>query len=82
MLPIWQRASQMTEAVHPIEAYRKRSNPPLAKAAVAEDIGVARSTITRWERRERRPDDRYLPKLIELTGATVAELIGLPGENA
>lgn len=72
----------MTEAIHPIEAYRNRADPPLAKAAVAQEIGVARSTITRWERRERRPDNRYLPKLVALTGASVAELIGLPDEEA
>lgn len=68
----------MTAATdHPLEAYRARFSPPKTRAEVARELGVHRATVARWETRERIPDQRFLVRLAEITGATIPELMGL-----
>ena len=69
-------------AMHPLEAYRRRTLPPKTRASLAREIGVSRSAVGRWERGERTPDRKYLPTLSRLTGASISELIGLPAEES
>ena len=37
-------------------------------------VGVDRATVHRWETGERKPDEKILPKLSEVTGIPVREL--------
>ncbi len=60
---------------HPLVGYRESQG--LSQAELAAVLGVEPATISRWETGLRRPAPRYLPKLAELTGASVGELIGV-----
>ena len=60
------------EAAHPLKTYREAQR--LTQSALAERLGVARTTIARWETGERNIDDDLLPKVSELTGITKAVL--------
>lgn len=62
--------------IHPLRAYREKHKLKLRDAA--ELFGVQPNTIWRWENGERRPDDKHLPKLAALTGASFEELISAP----
>lgn len=57
--------------------YRERQTPPLSRTALARQLGVSRPTIWRWERGVRRPDRKHAPKLAELTGVPVLEIVGV-----
>ena len=81
MWPIWQRGDMIEPAMHPLEAYRRRTEPPKSKALLAREIGVNRATVGRWERGERTPDRKFLPTIAKLTGASISELIGLPADE-
>jgi transcriptional regulator with XRE-family HTH domain len=60
------------EATHPIKLYREAQR--LTQNDLAERLGVARTTVARWETGERNIDDELLPKVSELTGITKAIL--------
>lgn len=60
--------------VRELSGCRKRSK--LSQEAVAEKLGVSRQTLSRWERGETEIPAQYLPKLAELYGVSVNELLG------
>lgn len=66
--------------LHPLRAYRDQTGQKLRE--VADHFGVRTNTVWRWENGERRPDDKYLPKMAELTGASYEELLGFSAEPA
>jgi len=59
--------------VRELSGCRKRSN--LSQEAVAEKLGVSRQTLSRWERGETEIPAQYLPKLAELYGVSINELL-------
>lgn len=60
------------EAVHPLKTYRKAER--LTQEGLAERLGVARTTVARWETGERNVDDDLLPKVSLVTGIPKAKL--------
>ena len=59
---------------HPLKAYRERQDPPLTQTALADILGVSRTSVCRWESGERMPDEGLLPTIAEKTGIDPAEL--------
>ena len=53
---------------HPLEIYRKSQTPPKTRAALARDLGVTKTTITRWEKGIRKIDGDLVPTITEKTG--------------
>ena len=47
----------------------------ISQEALGELLGVDALTVSRWERGENLPSRRYWPKLEELTGKPIAEII-------
>lgn len=62
------------ENVHPLRAYRERHQPPLSRAALADQLGVGRPTLFRWESGSRKIDERLLPHVAKETGIPAKEL--------
>ena len=54
-----------------------RVNAGLTQEALAEAIGVHRSTIYNWEKGKTSPDSKHLKRLSEITGAPM-DIIFLP----
>lgn len=48
--------------------FRRRQTPPLSLAGFGKLIGVDRATVFRWETGTRKPDEKNLPKIMEVTG--------------
>jgi transcriptional regulator with XRE-family HTH domain len=61
---------------HPLTTYRERQE--LSQAELAKKLGVDPSTVNRWERWERAPRRRDLPRLSKLTGLPQGAFLGLP----
>ena len=59
--------------VRELSGCRKRSK--LSQEAVADKLGISRQTLYRWERGETEIPAQYLPKLAELYGVSVNELL-------
>lgn len=57
---------------HPLYEYRLAQG--LSQAALARKLGVSRVSISRWESGDRRPDERIIPRIIDLTGLSAAIL--------
>jgi transcriptional regulator with XRE-family HTH domain len=60
------------DATHPLKAYRETAR--LTQLGLADLLGVARTTVARWETGERNIDDDLLPKVSEVTGIPKTEL--------
>jgi transcriptional regulator with XRE-family HTH domain len=58
--------------MHPLTAYRKRQG--LTQNALAAQLGVARTTVARWETGARKIGAGLLPDIHQRTGIPVAEL--------
>lgn len=58
--------------MHALRQYRLARN--LSQGSLAEEIGVSRATVTRWENGARRVDTDILPRLVEITGLSPAQL--------
>lgn len=54
----------------------RRADLGLTQDQLGEAIGVGAMTISRWERGASLPRRRYWPKLSELTGLKIVEIIG------
>lgn len=52
-----------------------REKRGLSRTQVAEGMGVSESLVGRWERGERRPTTKSLPKLAQLLGVPVGTLL-------
>lgn len=60
--------------VHPLRAYREKHQPPLSRAELADELGVGRPTLFRWESGKRKIDPELLPRVTEKTGISAKEL--------
>lgn len=62
------------ECRHPFVDFRKKQQPPLSRAELADLLGVSRSYVHRIETGERRPGKDLLPLIKEKTGIAPAKL--------
>jgi transcriptional regulator with XRE-family HTH domain len=62
-------------ARHPLRIWRERND--LSQLELAKKIGVKEATVSRWESRDRFPRGKILRRLANLTGISVAELLGV-----
>jgi transcriptional regulator with XRE-family HTH domain len=62
------------ETIHPLRAYREKCQPPLSRAALADQLGVGRPTLFRWESGSRKIDESLLPHVSKTTGIPAKEL--------
>jgi transcriptional regulator with XRE-family HTH domain len=54
---------------HPLKTYREQQDPPLSQEELGAQLGVKKSTISRWENGKRMPRSRkMLKKIHERTG--------------
>lgn len=60
-----------------IELRKKRTERGLTQRQVADSLGVEPNTVSQWESGVREPRVCQLPKLAELFGCTVDELLGI-----
>lgn len=60
--------------LHPLKVYRGAQIPPLSQERLADLLGVARTTVARWETGVRRVDQEMLSKIAEATGIAPADL--------
>lgn len=65
---------------HPIRTYRKAKGIPIGK--LAAQLGVNRTAIYRWEKRERSIDRKLWAEISRKTGIPVAELAGATSDNS
>ena len=64
-----------------LQLFRKRKN--LTQEALAEEIGVARQTVVKWEAGESAPDLETAGRLAEALEVTLDDLVNMPeGEVA
>lgn len=59
---------------HPLKIYRLSKEPKQSQEALADELGVARLTVLRWETGERKIDENLLPKIEEKTGIPAKDL--------
>lgn len=59
---------------HPLKTYRDSQDPPLTQEGLAKQIGVGKSTVSRWEDGKRKIDDDLLPVVSEVTGISPSVL--------
>jgi transcriptional regulator with XRE-family HTH domain len=64
----------MEASVHPLADCRRRLGN-ISQDAFGEKVGVDGMTVSRWERGESLPRRRFWPKIEELTGRPIAEII-------
>lgn len=62
-----------------ISVWRKRAG--LTQAQVAKTLGIWQSTVTGWEKGKTFPRVTHLPKLAELYGCTVDDLLNCKKEG-
>lgn len=62
------------DKIHPLRAYRERHQPPLSRAKLADELGVGRPTLFRWESGARKIDAERLPEITQKTGIPAKEL--------
>ena len=55
---------------------QRRDELELTQEALGEMVGVDGMTVSRWERGESLPQRRFWPKLTQLTGLPIADIIG------
>jgi transcriptional regulator with XRE-family HTH domain len=60
--------------VHPLKTFREKQSPPISQGELAELLGVARETVTRWESGARKIKQQTLPIVSEKTGISPREL--------
>lgn len=58
--------------IHPIKTYR--AGRKLSQQALADQLGVSRLTILRWENRQRPIDPDLVPRVAKKTGIPAREL--------
>lgn len=60
--------------IHPLKAYRAKQEPPLSQQELAALLGVARTTVARWETGSRQVDEELVPVVAERTGIAASDL--------
>lgn len=60
------------QANHPLKSYREKNS--LTRAALARDLSVSKTTITRWEEGKRKIDDNKVTHVSTITGIPAKEL--------
>jgi transcriptional regulator with XRE-family HTH domain len=64
-----------------LRRFRETQKPPISQRELAEDLGVTRVTVARWEMGLRAPDRKLLPAITKRTGLTATELLGLTEQS-
>jgi transcriptional regulator with XRE-family HTH domain len=59
---------------HPLKIFRNKQEPRLSQGRLADQLGVWRTTVARWETGKQKVDRKLLPKVTEATGISPAEL--------
>jgi transcriptional regulator with XRE-family HTH domain len=59
-----------------------RNKRGLHQKDIADELGAAENTVSRWERGENRPDDQVIMYLAKYLGVTYAYLIGATDDPA
>jgi len=62
------------QSTHPLRAYRENQEPKLSQAALAQELGVNRLTVVRWETGARKIDKSKLSDVSSKTGIPTKEL--------
>lgn len=62
------------DGIHPLMAYREQRQ--ISQAKLAEELGVTRASVSRWESGSRKPKRGLLPKIARKTGIPIDELLG------
>jgi DNA-binding XRE family transcriptional regulator len=70
VLPLWHGAFMEP---HPLTRYRARRR--LSQAALAQALGVTKSTVSRWENGKRYPERPELLKIVAVTGISPLKLL-------
>lgn len=65
----------MAEKKHPLAKWREKEG--LTQEALAEEFGVKPNTIWRWEHKDRVPRRRDIERLMERTGLTASQVLGM-----
>lgn len=60
--------------IHPLRTFRQMQSPKISQAELADMLGVARLTVLRWEKGERKIDPDKLPTVTEVTGIPARSL--------
>lgn len=67
---MWSHPGMQTN--HPLKSYREKHS--LTRAALARDLSVSKTTITRWEEGIRKIDDSKVTHVASITGIPAKEL--------
>ena len=59
-----------------------RVNKELTQKKAADLIGVNVSTLSKWEKRKSYPNNKRIPKILEVYGVSYDEIIFLPANYA
>lgn len=59
---------------HPLKNYRLGKEPKQSQAGLADELGVSRLTVLRWETGERKIGENLLPEIEQKTGIPAKEL--------
>lgn len=55
-----------------------RVNRGYTQAAAAQELGIAKETLSKWESGKTMPNTKYLPRICELYGVGIDDLIFYP----
>ena len=61
---------------------KRRDELKLSQGELGAAVGVDGMTVSRWERGESLPQRRFWPKLVEITGLPIADIITVSTEPA
>jgi transcriptional regulator with XRE-family HTH domain len=59
---------------HPLKHYRETHRPPLTQDQLADQLGVARTTVARWETGTRKVELDQIPRITKKTGIPASVL--------
>lgn len=59
---------------HPLKTYRATQNPRLSQGQLADQLGVTRTTVARWETGARKVDKDLVPTVSAKTGIPAKEI--------